>query len=537
MKALIVDDERAAVIAVKMLVDWKRYQIETVYEASSSEDVLPLIRTEEIQIIISDVRMPGMNGLELISEIHKLRPNTKIIMISGYGQFEYVRSALQQGCTDYILKPLDEAQLNRAVEKAVQEWRKNVSIQAIEHSYHKIDSQMKKTQAQRMLLVYLNSPDHEIAYEQLCELLPDFRDIKKFRIANICSKHLPEDLLRGECDLPELADMINDLVYDTGYALAVMRRLNSNIQIFFGTEHCDVPKLCHQILELLYQKCKIHFPMGLSDELKIGGAVEDAVRQAGTRSGTLPLSVLERGEYQDREEALTLEGQNIFEDLEEMLHKAILGGYDRVMKKAAEETVKQIAGIENLRFGDLEAIQVEYQRMRLRWIEGIRLSRAGMKREICRRLPDSCFQLPFDTDGLFSIQQMEENLYRDLQNLALYFRDSMGAGENDGAIFQQIEQYLLLHYNEKITIGFIAEHFAISESYLSRAFKKNIGMGIPDYLNDLRIQKARELLLSPQMKVADIAFSLGYQDEKYFSRVFHKLEGISPQQYRQKNSR
>lgn len=79
-------------------------------------------------------------------------------------------------------------------------------------------------------------------------------------------------------------------------------------------------------------------------------------------------------------------------------------------------------------------------------------------------------------------------------------------------------------------------HFAISESYLSRAFKKNIGMGIPDYLNDLRIQKARELLLSPQMKVADIAFSLGYQDEKYFSRVFHKLEGISPQQYRQKNS-
>ena len=249
------------------------------------------------------------------------------------------------------------------------------------------------------------------------------------------------------------------------------------------------------------------------------------------------MSVLERGEYQDREEALTLEGQNIFEDLEEMLHKAILGGYDRVMKKAAEETVKQIAGIENLRFGDLEAIQVEYQRMRLRWIEGIRLSRAGMKREICRRLPDSCFQLPFDTDGLFSIQQMEENLYRDLQNLALYFRDSMGAGENDGAIFQQIEQYLLLHYNEKITIGFIAEHFAISESYLSRAFKKNIGMGIPDYLNDLRIQKARELLLSPQMKVADIAFSLGYQDEKYFSRVFHKLEGISPQQYRQKNSR
>ncbi|WP_434310624.1 response regulator transcription factor [Hominifimenecus sp. rT4P-3] len=530
MKALIVDDEKAAVIAVKMLVDWKKYKIDTVYEVNSSEDVLPLIRTEEIQIIISDVRMPGMNGLELISEIHKIRPNTKVIMISGYGQFDYVRSALQLGCADYILKPIDEEQINRAVEKAVREWQRDVSIQAIEHSYHEIDSQMKKAQAQRLMLVFLNSANREVAYGQLCELLPEFRKIKRFRIANLYTKHLPEEVLQGEQELSILADLANDVVYDAGCALAIMRRLHGNIQIFFDADRCNVPLLCQQILYVLYQKSKVHFPLGLSDAWPIDQDVGDAVRQAGFRARSVGVSLIEKGEFWEQEEWTAKSGA--FQPFEENLHKAVLSGYDHMIRKAVEETIRGFTEGKELHLSDLEMIQQDYQMMRIRWLEGFRLSRARQKQEVTQKIPDPCFRLPFDEHGLFSPKKMEDNLYQDLQNLALYFRDTMGAGENDGAIFQQIEQYLLMHYTERITIGLIAEEFALSESYLSRAFKKNIGMGIPDYLNHLRIRKAKELLLNPQMKILDIAYLLGYQDEKYFSRVFHKLEGKSPQQYR-----
>ena len=149
-----------------------------------------------------------------------------------------------------------------------------------------------------------------------------------------------------------------------------------------------------------------------------------------------------------------------------------------------------------------------------------------------RTPPEFTFDLPVLETGEFSQSLLAENLAQDLACLAEFFRESVGKGENENLIFQQIEQYLLMNFTEKLSLNSLAERFAVSESYLSRAFKKNIGMGITEYVNRLRIQKAKEWLLNPEWRIAWIAEQLGYSDEKYFSRVFRKLEGCSPQAYR-----
>lgn len=527
MKALIVDDEAAAVIAVRLLVDWKKNEVDTVYEVNASQDVLPLIRSEEIQLIISDVRMPGMSGLELIREIQRVRPHTKIILMSGFGQFDYVQEALRQGVVDYILKPIDEKQINAAVAKAIQEWKRDTSIQTIEHSYREIDGQLKKKQAQRMLVVCLNSANQKVAFDQMREMLPSFRFMTHCRIASLYTQHLPEASLRDENDLSVLADLVNDLAYATGHGLAVMRRVNSNILILFDADMEGISDCARQILQILYQKTGLRMVMGLSDSMPVEEAFPLAASEARERARHTPLVFEGDGILQETEPEPEAEWE--LDAWEAELHKAALCHDGISLSRVAAACARDVAQMP-VTIARLEKFRSSYLAMRLRWIEGFRMSQKSGEK--IRTPPEFGFNLPVTENGDFSQSLLAEHLTRDLERLAEFFREVVGKGENENLIFQQIEQYLLMNYTEKLSLSSLAKRFAVSESYLSRAFKKNIGMGITEYVNRLRIQKAKEWLLNPELRIAWIAEQLGYSDEKYFSRVFRKLEGCSPQAYR-----
>ncbi len=528
MKALIVDDEKASVVAARLLVDWERFDIDTVYEVDCSEDVLPLIRSEEIQVVLSDVRMPGISGLELIEEIRRVRPHTQIIMMSGFGQFEYVRKALQEGCVDYILKPIEEEQINRAVEKAVQAWKREVSLENIEHSYQEINSELNKKQAQRLLMICLNSDNWTVAYDELAGLMPFLGRIKSCRMAHISTRHLREELLTGERDTTLLADWINERLCREERGLAVTRRVNSNIYLFLDAASEGLQDFLTQLLRDLQEKTGICFGMGVSDAFPVREAFTRAAPQARKRSRNCPLEKTETGELQDRDAVFSVPDLSAWED---ELHKAALSSYPHVIRTCAERLTEWMMEDRPLTIEKWESFRQQYMRMRIRWVEGFRQNRSG-KGEKPLEFPVPDIPLPFDDRGIVSGEMLARLLEKDLTCLADLFRESVGKGEEENVIFQQIEQYILLHFTEKISIGQLSRQFAISESYLSRSFKKQTGMGIPDYINRLRIEKAKELMMNPDMKISEISWMVGYTDEKYMSRVFHRLTGCSPQAFR-----
>lgn len=123
MRVLIVDDEQHVREAIGLLADWERHGITEIDQAADGEEAVRLIEEKKPQIVLTDMRMPRKNGLELLTWLHATKPDIKVLVISGYDDFEYVRHTIRSGGIDYILKPVDPDSLNEALAKAVETWR------------------------------------------------------------------------------------------------------------------------------------------------------------------------------------------------------------------------------------------------------------------------------------------------------------------------------------------------------------------------------------------------------------------------------
>lgn len=123
MKALIVDDEQPARSTIRLLADWTLYDIDEVLEAETVEQAITCLRRSRPQIIITDIRMPQHDGLELMQWLHQNQPQAQVIVISAYNEFEYAISAMRLGALDYLLKPIQPAQLDAVLRRAAEKLR------------------------------------------------------------------------------------------------------------------------------------------------------------------------------------------------------------------------------------------------------------------------------------------------------------------------------------------------------------------------------------------------------------------------------
>ena len=131
MKALIIDDEPHVITVARILVTWERFGIHTVLSCSSSEEALDLIAQESPQIILSDINLPGLSGLDLIEKLRNSGSTAQVILITAYSDFAFAQRAVKLDCVDYLLKPLSEQALNTAVDKAVSLYRESIRMQEL----------------------------------------------------------------------------------------------------------------------------------------------------------------------------------------------------------------------------------------------------------------------------------------------------------------------------------------------------------------------------------------------------------------------
>ena len=209
MKAIIVDDEPHVLAVARLLVDWEKYHIHQLFECMDATEALEIIEREQPAILLSDIRMPQMDGLTLIEKAREKNPDLKSILISAYSDFAYAQKAVGLGCVDYLLKPLTEEGLNDAVEKAVTQYNYEKNLRS--------ESQSDKSHI--LFSRYLQEGRSNEYWQNLLAAAPFLADTELFHLGILFSQE--EDTA-----LEPVAEFLHQYLYRENLGIAALRSKN-----------------------------------------------------------------------------------------------------------------------------------------------------------------------------------------------------------------------------------------------------------------------------------------------------------------------
>ncbi len=495
LKMLIVDDEPLICQGLSNTIPWEEINIDIVGSANNGKKALEMIEKEPVDIVITDVYMPEMDGINLSKALADCFPNVNIIMISGYEEFEYARQAVRIGVKDYLLKPVDIDELLALVKRVKQQMEETQKEEQAKQEtmltnylsqqlFHLPDSYNLagkiNSQAYAFRLMLLEKRNYKaVRSVESSDRLKEIID--QFEISSICMETHENQLAVFLYDQQDISDdKINRLV--TGIIEAC------DNQIAISSCYHDL----HQV-SMLYQELnqRQSFYRGSS-------------KQIITDTEDMPSEI----DY----------------EVEKQIVDAISNALFQQDKAEVDKLVKQL-------FTDLEQNQLTLELKKHVIIE--------LFNSIKERGQDSTFEnldftLDQDIDLLIynSVDAIQALLLEDLERLIDYLQHS---SENHW-IIQHAKQYIEKNYQKDIKAVEVAEAHYITPNYFSMLFKQETGYSYSEYLNNIRINKAKELLSGTTNKVFEIAEYVGYREYKYFVQVFKNYVGITPTQFRRLHS-
>ncbi|MDR2607510.1 MAG: response regulator [Treponema sp.] len=489
-RVILVEDEPAAAENVYDIIRIYCPQFELVASGENGEEGLNLARMHHPDLLLTDIRMPGMNGLELIIRLHEELPDIKTMILSGYQDFEYARTALQHGAIDYLSKPISPATLQDTLNRAIpvlESSRENKVINLIRELLN------KETHDPSEYKKYFPSPLYTAGICRKNGLPKRFSDFRPpvppaFRIlgdtVDMYGRDEMECLHIEAAGLPPSKELIQKISWlnrdSPGYSTIVFYEKTFSLQ--------ELPV----IAGLLYDTLNRELCIGKS-KIIFASAAEPCKRSeffSFNRDNSLMYYLKER--RFDKVRAILLETIYACEKAE----------------------LPQFLAEEELRF----------------ILEEIRVSRDGEK----QNPPAQKEPIEFLLDDAFCYATN----YEDLKESLLYILDKL-LPEAEQPInkvdtpefFSLIEGYMKSHLAETISLQQLCIHFGISQTYMSRLFRKYKSQSFIDYLTYIRIEKAKEILSDGTTLIKDTAAMTGFTDQFYFSRVFKSLTGQSPSDF------
>lgn len=521
MKVLIVDDEKHVREAIRYFVPWDKYRISAIYEAVNGQEAIRIMQEEQPAVVFTDMRMPLMDGAQLLEWLHVHYPNTKTIVISGYQDFKYVKPAIVYGGTDYLLKPLNSRQLIAAAEHAFDLWLAEEEERRLVHRQNMQLNVLRPLYWDKVLsdLVSGQSPFQEMK-PALCDELGMPVGAADCRIAVIAVQGADCRLLQrfhGDAGLTSfvLANVCNELLSpgNSGFAFRSWQGGGEIVMLFWSAGAVNAEELLRRINESLMLTYGMQIDIGLSPNQPLPEGLTTAFRQAQQARSERNL-LQKEGRihcYREQQPVSGPVGDYALEPLLEKLRIAVLSGDEDKMGQVADEWAEKLAGLSLLTESRLLRQQEEIAAVLTRWRPD-----AEVKLTLC-----------YDREGLFSVENWRNQLR------ALLVRLSRGNSQTpDSRLVQEIREYLNQNYARDMTLQHIAERFFISRENVSRKFKQITGENLSDYLTGLRVDKAKALLQNTGLRSSQISELVGYEDEKYFSRVFKKTTGLTPREYR-----
>lgn len=516
MRIFIVDDDQIIRMGLRKTIEKSELNCTITGEASDGESALEEIKkNEDIDLVITDIRMPIMDGLELIREIRKFNTAVRIIVLSGFDDFKYVRNAFMDGAVDYILKPINKNDFLALLQKLKADIAKDMQDKGIVEEYHNVYQEK-----------IINKLLHgKIRTEELAEaagkinlpLSGNFR-IMALRTDNWYKENgekLPAEGIMEQAFI-KITNLFRLDQNNSYYAYIA----HDSIVVFIDSKTDTTEKELYYKYHLFFKNTPLEegmtFTLGTSRRFTGLAEADTAFAEA--------IKAVEASFYLGK-------GNLIFYDELPLPYKNIAMTSDELTRgladaldlcdyiKAKEETEKVFQEL-------MGADPVEF-RLRIKMILEMLLFQVKDFKEA----------MAFgETDYEYAVQYV--NTAEELKNKLLFlFRGAIQSMKQERERrgkkrIEMAKKYIDKNYMKPITLNDVAEHVELNPSYFSSLFKKETGLNFTDYLLDTRLEMAKNLLLNPTVKVYEIGYKVGYEDAVSFGRAFKKKIGMSPKEYR-----
>ena len=506
VKILFVDDEVLAMEYLQSLVEWEKYGYEVVGHALNGKKASEIFDKEKPQIVISDIKMVGMDGLELAKQLKERNPDVFVILLSAYRDFEYAQKGIQYGVDNYLLKhELCEEKLLEELGKISEKLESEEKKQKIYHKYfvrqliynhEKITEEEKKNFGNRffMLLLQKNS-----LFQNGVFIEQRWTEQEINRMISVAESMTDEIKYLSEEHLNEAHEILLFKISDINSKYIVTK---------------EIERVCRKITDSLTETGNYNFNVIYSNEIRreeISGIFQKMSWLIRYSVFWKPGKMYELNRLIEPEEALKIDWNEKEKELKEIIYKD---------KKHLEDYLEYLFELVQFPAQDLHALRelVYVLENLMRQIEN---------QESVNQERNQIF-----LGKLMEIQKYYGNCFGQVS-------EQIAEKENQkySGIVISIMHYINKNFDKELNLEILGKEFNMNGVYLGQIFKKETGSTFLKYLTNCRIEKAKILLQNRNRSIAEVSEMVGYKSSQYFSQIFVKNTGTTPQEYRKWNGK
>lgn len=515
-KVLIVDDEKMIRMGMRKAIPWNTFGIEDVFVAKSAEEALDIVREHKPEIMITDIKMGAMSGLDLIDSAKKFVPQIRVLVLTGYDKFEYARQCIRLKVHDFFLKPIDEKVLIDAVKRQVAFLEENQIDKLTDINENRANAVTEQMNIEKFMRDLIHNRIFQQAKQisDFCEKYT-FKADQQMQVAIIVpmlcidsgsgDKHFIALSIKNICI--GMVDAQNrGLTFMDDYGRIV-------IAYFLNRQKGSIMEWIQELNGILRDE--------YSEKLKVavGNPVAGLKLLSMSYNDAVQLLQCEREEYNEiiqtenaqRSDHLFRE---VFADINNSMC-ANIGDSEKVLY--IFDQFCRVTGSYNLsdsytRRCCLELVTSTYYTF------------------VC----NSCMEAdPWISSFMNSIMDVNGEELFELTRQYLLKMTGEKEEQNAHAIIDKSKRYIKEHLSDELSVSNIASFLYLTPNYFSRLFKKATGEGCNEYIVRKRIEKAKVLLETTNFPTGRIAIMVGYRDTNYFSLAIKKSTGKSPKNYRE----
>lgn len=515
-KVLIVEDEVLVRGGLKSVIGWEKLGMEIIGDAANGKQALEIYEADKPDIILTDIKMPVMDGLELIARIREKDEKTKIVILTCYEEFEYLQEAMRMGVSDYISKlRMKPAEIEAAMEKLKRELDENEEQKGNTPK----ERELQKEEIFKQYIFY-----HQIPLEIFRARIQDLHLGIREKDIVLCRMKLGKyDKVRSKISDAQgmlirflIMNMAGEIITKYGEGEIIQEREDSYLLLInadSGTEGKCVKlrRVLQEVAHTLSGYMGSQVIWGVSRVYQSWDKLPEMYRECcrALKNAYFEKEIIFQYGLRDASEGLELK---MVKEAEEELRP-----FMPFCGKELEWLMNQLEA--NASEGGLEKENVDTA-----LIHFLFRTREGQQQEFSEEVL------------LKAVGQIRESLtFREAVQTAAACCQEIFEHQNKLSVeIYEAVQYIEKHLSEKLTLNQVAFHIGLSPNYLSSLFKKELHISFVDYITESRVKKAKDLLLETDLKTHEVAEITGFADDSYFSKTFKKITGKLPSSFRKR---